>query len=372
MFKIGGDALARVFTASAFALVAAASLPADTPWSILWTAPILLLASLFIAWAAESAQFFIAPGFALAILALLQTFPEFAVEAVLAWRRQTPLLLSNMTGALRLLTGVGWPLIYGTAAIYHRARAHRPLREICMEEQDSAQVVVLLGSLVWIVVVFFKGSLGLADAAILIGVYGIYLWLLNRIPPETPETIETLDRIPRTIVTARPMMRNVVITTLFVGGGGLIFFVAEPFLGSLLAVAAAGGISQFVAVQWMAPFVSEFPEKVSAFFWARTVDRAPMALMNMVSSNINQWTLLAAMLPIVLSISAGRAIDHLSGSAAESGIADDGCSISTGRAAASRSEADLVGSEPAVCAVGRAISAFPCSPKRKRRGFTWR
>jgi cation:H+ antiporter len=76
-------------------------------------------------------------------------------------------------------------------------------------------------------------------------------------------------------------------------------------LGSLLAVATAAGISQFVAVQWIAPFVSEFPEKVSAFFWARTVDRAPMALMNMVSSNINQWTLLAAMLPIVLSLGAG-------------------------------------------------------------------
>jgi cation:H+ antiporter len=30
-----------------------------------------------------------------------------------------------------------------------------------------------------------------------------------------------------------------------------------------------------------------------------------MALMNMVSSNINQWTLLAAMLPIVYSISRG-------------------------------------------------------------------
>jgi cation:H+ antiporter len=30
-----------------------------------------------------------------------------------------------------------------------------------------------------------------------------------------------------------------------------------------------------------------------------------MALMNMVSSNINQWTLLAAMLPIVFSISIG-------------------------------------------------------------------
>jgi cation:H+ antiporter len=55
----------------------------------------------------------------------------------------------------------------------------------------------------------------------------------------------------------------------------------------------------------VAPFVSEFPEKVSAFYWARTVERAPMALMNMVSSNINQWTLLAAMLPILFSISAG-------------------------------------------------------------------
>ena len=65
------------------------------------------------------------------------------------------------------------------------------------------------------------------------------------------------------------------------------------------------GVPSFVFVQWVAPFVSEFPEKVSAFYWARTVQKAPMALMNMVSSNINQWTLLAAMLPIVYSISRG-------------------------------------------------------------------
>jgi cation:H+ antiporter len=51
--------------------------------------------------------------------------------------------------------------------------------------------------------------------------------------------------------------------------------------------------------------VSEFPEMASTFYWARSVDRAPMALMNMVSSNINQWTLLTAMLPIIFSISMG-------------------------------------------------------------------
>ena len=88
-------------------------------------------------------------------------------------------------------------------------------------------------------------------------------------------------------------------------GGAIIYFTAEPFLGSLLAVSTLVGVPSFVFVQWVAPFVSEFPEKVSAFHWARTVDRAPMALMNMVSSNINQWTLLTAMLPLVYSMSLG-------------------------------------------------------------------
>src|SRR5207253_7431280 len=53
--------------------------------------------------------------------------------------------------------------------------------------------------------------------------------------------------------------------------------------------------------------VSEFPEMASTVYFARTVDRASMALMNMVSSNINQWTLLTAMLPILYSISIGTA-----------------------------------------------------------------
>ncbi len=63
------------------------------------------------------------------------------------------------------------------------------------------------------------------------------------------------------------------------------------------------GVSQFVLVQWVAPFLSEFPEKVSAFYWARRVTHAPMALMNLVSSNINQWTVLAAMIPLVYGYS---------------------------------------------------------------------
>ena len=69
-------------------------------------------------------------------------------------------------------------------------------------------------------------------------------------------------------------------------------------MASLLALSVTVGVPQFVFVQWVAPLVSEFPEMASTFYWARTVEKAPMALMNMVSSNINQWTLLPAMLAV--------------------------------------------------------------------------
>ena len=107
-------------------MLAALEIVHVSPWTALWATPAILLSAMLIAWAAESAQFFIAQGFALAILAWLQTLPEFAVEAVLAWKQQVPLLLANLTGALRLLTGLGWPMIYGTAAFFHRRKYGRP------------------------------------------------------------------------------------------------------------------------------------------------------------------------------------------------------------------------------------------------------
>src|SRR6185369_5657206 len=93
---------------------------------------------------------------------------------------------------------------------------------------------------------------------------------------------------------------------LFVVGGLILYFSAHPFLNSMLALAGAFGVSTFVFVQWVAPFLSEFPEKLSAFYWARKVSSANVALMNMVSSNINQWSILSAMIPVLFVISAGE------------------------------------------------------------------
>ncbi len=276
-----------------------------SPTTALWTTPCILVSALLITWAAESAQFFIAQGFALAILAWLQTLPEFAVEAVLAWHRQVPYLLANLTGALRLLTGLGWPAIYLAAAVVHRRNTKQPLARIQLHGQHSIQVVGLIVPLAYMTFVWWKGTLHLYDAIFLIAVYAAYLTLLHRLPPQDQEGIDDLERIPRYIVLSPRGRRNALIAVFFLAGGGLIYFTAEPFLASLMALAAVAHIPNFVFIQWVAPFVSEFPEMASTFYWARTVVHAPMALMNMVSSNINQWTLLVAMLPIVYSISMG-------------------------------------------------------------------
>jgi cation:H+ antiporter len=283
----------------------AAPLKHSGPEAVLWTAPAILLASLMIAWAAEASQYFVAQGFALAILAWMQTLPEFAVEAVLAWHQQTHLLLANLTGALRLLTGLGWPAIYFTAAFFHR-RIHRaPLRRIRLENHHAVEVVGILAALLYIPVIAWKGSLTVWDGVVLILIYAAYLIILGKLPPEDHEEIDDLERIPRAIVLSPRVGRILAITALFTAGGALIYFSAEPFLASLLALATVAGVPEFVFIQWLAPLVSEFPEMASTLYWARRPDRASMALMNMVSSNINQWTLLTAMLPVIYSLSYG-------------------------------------------------------------------
>src|SRR3984893_12871695 len=133
----------------ALLLLAAVPIREAGPWSLLWTAPSLLLAAMLIAWGAESAQFFIAQGVALAILAWLQTLPEFAVEAVLAYRQQVPLLMANLTRALHLLTGRGWPMIYAVAAYFYRRKTGRRMGEIRLTDEHGVEVIGLFAALAW-------------------------------------------------------------------------------------------------------------------------------------------------------------------------------------------------------------------------------
>ena len=279
--------------------------------SALWTFPSILGSAFLVAWGAEAAQFLISQGLALAILAWLQTLPEFAVEAVIAWDagrepERAHLAIANLTGAIRLLLGLGWPMIYFVFAAAGRRSARERLPAIRLEREHAVEIVGLVPPLLYFGVILLKRSFSWVDAVALIALYLAYLWVLFRNPPRSVENLEDAPVVSRWAYRQRGWRRPAAIGGLFAAGGFLLYVTAHPFLESMLAVAGTFGVSQFVLVQWVAPFLSEFPEKVSAFYWARRVTHAPLALMNLVSSNINQWTVLAAMIPLVFGYSSLR------------------------------------------------------------------
>src|SRR6516225_10511122 len=172
----------------------------------------MLLSAFLVAWGAEAAQFLISQGLALAILAWLQTLPEFAVEAVIAWHAgkdpvscfvaeppagcTSHLAIANFTGAIRLLVGLGWPMIYAVAAA--RARRHgAPLRAIHLDEQHAVEVLGTVPPLLWFVWIWWKGSLDLIDAAVLVAMYAVYLAILWRLPPEREEGLHEAPAVSR-------------------------------------------------------------------------------------------------------------------------------------------------------------------------------
>ncbi len=268
--------------------------------SILWAAPVVIVASILMGWAAETAQLYISQGLALAFLAWLQVSPEFAVEAVIAWEQKQSLMIANLTGSLRLLVGFGWPLIYFTKTFFSKEKRWSKL---CLNWVNGLEVLTLLLSTLYFGLIWLKGSLTIIDSFFLGAIYTLYLYELTKLPKGIKEEEADLPWVGKKISSMEKTRRWPSLLFLFVLSGFLLSISTRPFLLGLEALALTMGIPSFYFVQWCAPFVSEFPEKVTAFQWARTSKKAPMAMINMISSNIVQWTLMAGMIPIVLSLS---------------------------------------------------------------------
>ena len=183
-------------------------------------------------------------------------------------------------------------MIYFVFAVSSRRRGNgRPLY-IKLQPEHAVEVIGLIPPLLYFIVIVWKQTMSWIDAVVLLLLYVAYLVALLRNPPHDAEELADAPRISQWAYRQRGWRQKAAIGGLFAAGGLLLYVTAHPFLESMLAVAATFGVSQFVFVQ-----------KVSAFLWARRVTHAPMALMNMVSSNINQWTVLAAMIPLVYGYS---------------------------------------------------------------------
>jgi cation:H+ antiporter len=214
------------------------------------------------------------------------------------------LALANMTGANRLLIGIGWSMVifiawYRVRATHRREGRQAPRWEgVRLNRGHSVEIAYLAVATIYSLTLPLKHSITLIDAVVLVGIFVAYTWRISRAPAEEPHLVGPAEYLG----TLRTGTRRTTIVVLFVGAAAIILLCAEPFAESLVATGAAVGISEFLLVQWLAPLASEAPELLVAGLYAWRLN-TNAGLGTLVSSKVNQWTLLVGTLPIVFAIS---------------------------------------------------------------------
>jgi cation:H+ antiporter len=272
-------------------------------------------AAFLLAWAAEVAQLDISAGLALALLALIAVLPEYAVDFVFTWKagddpaEYAPKSLANMTGGNQLLIGVGWSVVVLIAAwrVVAVRRGGGPKRlppdaptttAVQLERSHSVEIAFLVVATLYGLTLPLRRTLTLLDAAVLVSIFVVYMVRISRAPAEEPHLVGPAQLIGE-LPTPR---RRAVVAGFFLAAVVVILAVAEPFAESLVDVGHEFGIDDFVLIQLVAPLASEAPELLVAgmFAWRLNTNAGLGAL---VSSKVNQWTLLVGTLPIVFAIS---------------------------------------------------------------------
>ena len=259
----------------------------------------ILGAAFLLTWAAEVAEVDVSQGLALSFLALVAVLPEYAVDLYFAWRaphqpEYAAYATANMTGANRLLIGVAWPLIVGL--FWWRER--KP--ELVLPRSRCVELVFLAIATAYSFVIPLKGTLSPIDIVVLVGCFVAYVWRTAQGEVEEPELLGPALALGE----LRPTWRRVAVAVLFVFSAVVIFASAERFAEALVHLGKNAGIDEFLLVQWLAPLASEAPEVVIACILTLRGD-AQAGMGAMISSKVNQWTLLVGTLPLVYSISAG-------------------------------------------------------------------
>jgi cation:H+ antiporter len=281
-------------------------------------------AAFAISWAAETAQLDISAGLAIAILALIAVLPEYAVDFVFTADggnafeldpdcppppgspagAESPcdLALANMTGANRLLIGIGWSMVVFIA--WYRLRktgalpAGRRWEGIRLTRDHSIELGFLWVATLYSLTLPLKGSITLIDTMVLVLLFAGYTWRVSRAPAEEPHLVGPA----RYLGTFSTVARRASVIGLFLASGVVILLFAHPFASSLEDAGLQLGIDPFFIIQWLAPLASEAPELLVAglFAWRLNTNSG---LGTLVSSKVNQWTLLVGTLPIVFAIS---------------------------------------------------------------------
>ena len=273
----------------------------------------ILGAAFLLSWAAEVAQLDISQALAIAFLAFIAVLPEYAVDLVFAWKAGTEdrlrevagytgfycggqehcrdLAIANMTGANRLLIGLGWAVV---VLIWWRRSGEK---EVHLGSRRRTELGFLLIATIWALSIPIRGNLSLIDLVVLLTIFVAYVWHAALEESEHPELVG-----PPLAIAAMPTRKRRMFTLgMFVYAAGMILLSAEPFAHGLVQTGKVWGVNEFLLVQWLAPLASEAPEMIIAILFVLR-SKPGAGLGTLVSSKVNQWSLLIATIPLVYAI----------------------------------------------------------------------
>ncbi|UPM41684.1 sodium:calcium antiporter [Halocatena salina] len=309
------------------------------PWLILWltglghsdsipTGAIVVVSGLavlggsfLLAWGAETAEKDVPRAFAIAVLAVLAVAPEYAVDALYAWNagafagmprgtESAHLAVANMTGANRILIGIGWSGI----ALFTIYRAHKTgdpavqrrsgilTDALSLDRDINLEITFLFLATLWALVVPINGGIDALDMAVLVGLYIAYIVVILRGDVEIPEEH---GGVPGALQQNPKRYRIAIVLSLFAYSGLIIFTAVEPFAHGLEQIGQSIGIPSFFMIQWIAPLASESPELIVVAYLVNKA-RSTAGFSALISSKLNQWTLLIGTLVLVYSIALGQ------------------------------------------------------------------
>lgn len=261
-------------------------------------------AAFLLSWAAETAEMDVPRSLSLAVVALLAVLPEYAVDMYFAWMAgrvggdYIHYAAANMTGANRLLLGVGWSLVAFVAMLKTRKK------EVELDEGIRLEFFVLLIASLYCFLIPLRGEISLIDSVVLIFLYALYVKLALKAPREEFEPAG----VPAYFCKLPVKKRRVSVVILMLYAALIIFISVEAFAEGLIKTAENFGIDEFLMVQWIAPLASESPEFIVAMYLVRKL-RVTAGINALVSSKVNQWTLLIGCLAVVYSIALAHPSD---------------------------------------------------------------
>jgi cation:H+ antiporter len=204
-----------------------------------------------------------------------------------------------MTGANRLLIGLGWSMVVFVAWWRMRGRS-QPMGGIALERTHAVELAFLSIATIYSLTLPLKRTITLLDAVLLVSIFLAYVVRISRAPAEEPHLVGPARIIGEFSV----RRRRLTVVSLFLVAAGVILLCAEHFAEALVETGADFGIGEFFLVQWLAPLASEAPELLVAGLYAWRLN-TNAGLGTLVSSKVNQWTLLVGTLPIAFALASG-------------------------------------------------------------------